>query len=430
MNPLEPISHSELKSWLECLPNLAELEQHALTHWLHTTDFIQSFLRQHPAQTNAPVGPTVCMALRDFWRSAFMQRNFSPKLKRVWNTFFILEAAYFYPAVITSLFPGSLYEIGALLCSKEHLALLIADGDVALAQKIAAEYPAFWEAIIPADEIPSLQTLSARRDAAIEKLVKELNRQLGMTISMPSSQVTSSVIPDLEVSPQHLEHPKSIQDMVSEIPALVPCTTSNQAPKAPMEFHRDSLWLGSQEGFVSRMAYDGTSIRFYTWPHGDEISSSDLDAIAINIDVASLMTTLGIRPSPNRLERWGEDREFLLALLQHFVTHGDDDARLQCAACLRHAQLSKIVEIEINSRSKFWKVKRLSVLESIARIALDLREDEFTRSLAEAILAQQTHVEQLWNLDKLYVPLAHKLTIVLGNRLYYDENSGRLELAG
>jgi hypothetical protein len=178
------------------------------------------------------------------------------------------------------------------------------------------------------------------------------------------------------------------------------------------------------------MAYDGIGIRFYTWPHGDEISSSDLDAIAINIDVASLMTTLGIRPSPNRLERWGEDREFLLALLQHFVTHGDDDARLQCAACLRHAQLSKIVEIEINSRSKFWKVKRLSVLESIARIALDLREDEFTRSLAEAILAQPTHVEQLWNLGKLYAPLAHKLTLVLGSRLYYDENSGRLELAG
>jgi hypothetical protein len=178
------------------------------------------------------------------------------------------------------------------------------------------------------------------------------------------------------------------------------------------------------------MAYDGIGIRFYTWPHGDEISSSDLDAIAISIDIAGLMSTLGIRATADRLKRWAEDREFLTALLAHFAAQDDDDVRLQCAACLRHAQLSKIVEIEINTHSKFWKVKRLSALERIARIALDLREDEFTRSLAAAILAQQTHVEQLWNLDRLYVPLAHKLTIVLGNRLYYDENSGRLELAG
>jgi hypothetical protein len=142
------------------------------------------------------------------------------------------------------------------------------------------------------------------------------------------------------------------------------------------------------------------------------------------------MNSLDIRPTPERCEGWREDRKFLIALMDRFAARGDDDIRLQCAACLRHIQLSKIVEIEINALSKFLKINRLSALESLARTALNLREDDFTRSLAEAILAQPTHIEQLWNLGQIYLPLAYKLTTALGKRLYYDEYSGNLVLAG
>ena len=182
MYPLNPISNSELKAWLESLSSPAELERQALTQGLYQMDLVQRFLGQHPEQSSATAGRVVSLALRDFWRMAYMQRNFSPRLKRVWNTFFILEIAYFYPATVTALFPSSLNELGAHLCDKDYLARVIADGNVALAQKIAAENPAFWAAIIPDDEVPSPQTVSSRRDAAIEKLTKELNRRLTLIL--------------------------------------------------------------------------------------------------------------------------------------------------------------------------------------------------------------------------------------------------------
>ncbi len=426
-----PISPSELKSWLENLPNPAELEHHTLTQRLHRTEIVQRFLSQYPEQDALPAWHLVCLALREFWRSAFMQRNFSPKLKRVWNTFFILEAAYFYPAAVTSLFPGSLNKLGALLCDQEYLALLAADGDESRAKKIASEKSAFWKAIIPDDEVPSPQTISSRRDAAIEKLAKELNRQLEFTGAMLATSASAAISTNKPtVATEVIEPPRTIQVTVKEFAVLSEDPVYSQTPGPVIELEQSTLLRRYQEQANTRVSYGGLRLKFLAWPQGDEVSPSDLDAIVASLDIAKLMNSLDIRPTPERCEGWREDRRFLIALMDRFAARGDDDIRLQCAACLRHIQLSRIVEIEVNLRSQFWKVKRLSALESIARIALDLREDEFTRSLAEAILGQETYVEQLWNLGKFYAPLAHKLTITLGKYLYYDEHSGQLRLGG
>ena len=250
---------------------------------------------------------------------------------------------------------------------------------------------------------------------------------------MPTSSTTFTPVPDeTAYATQDVEYLITAQGTQRETATALYPPGDFETSEPAFQPQPRALLQHYQEQRDTRSALGALSLRitFFESPYGDEVSPSDLDAIAVSFDVANLMNLLGIQPTIGRSDEWREDREFLKALMERFATRGDDDIRLQCAACLRHAQLSWILRIEVGPRLKFWDIKPLSALESIARMALDLRSDDFSRSLAEAILTQDTHVAQLWNLDKQYAPLAHKLTIALGKHLYYDEKLRRLALAG
>ena len=166
-----------LKSAVEGLAEPAALDLHPLT----TANFVDRYRSSIPKTQSLAAGEVLGRALADLWRQQCLPPTLNARLKREWNLFLTLEVGYFFPFRHRRQFPGGLAQLGALLLDRDHVALVIADGDGARAQTLLhSEYADFWETLSPYDKKEALalgiSTMAARRDAALRRLAKELEK--------------------------------------------------------------------------------------------------------------------------------------------------------------------------------------------------------------------------------------------------------------
>ena len=119
----------------------------------------------------ADVPPGERDAVRDLgalWRARQMPRWFDKSFKREWDLFLVLEVSFFYPHRHTRLWPTSLSQTCMLLSDREHLANVIADGDLGTAASLLhPRYDQFWGSIVPQDEVLPYKTAWARMRRAL-----------------------------------------------------------------------------------------------------------------------------------------------------------------------------------------------------------------------------------------------------------------------
>ena len=166
-----------LKSIVEDLAEPDHLADHPLT----TARFVDHYADRHPEAQSLARGKILGRALADLWRQRCLPPALNARMKREWNLFLTLEVGYFYPFRHERPFPGGLPQLGGLLLDRAHVALVIADGDEARAQTLLqGDYADLWETIAPADRKDalalSISTMASRRDAALRRLAKELEK--------------------------------------------------------------------------------------------------------------------------------------------------------------------------------------------------------------------------------------------------------------
>ena len=142
---------------------------------------VDHYRSQHPETQSLAAGEVLGRALADLWRRQCLPSTLNARLKREWNLFLTLEVGYFHPFRHGRQFPGGLAQLGALLLDRDHVVLVITDGDEARAQTLRhSEYADFWEMLSPSDKKEALalgiSTMAARRDAALRRLAKELEK--------------------------------------------------------------------------------------------------------------------------------------------------------------------------------------------------------------------------------------------------------------
>ena len=93
------------------------------------------------------------------------------------------------------------------------------------------------------------------------------------------------------------------------------------------------------------------------------------------------------------------------------------DLKIQCAAWLCRAALSKVVELH-GAEQRWWKSRTRSALEVLAQRALEPEDDELTRRWLYTILAREDRVLQLWQRGDEYLPLVYDLLLALDQRLF------------
>jgi hypothetical protein len=180
-----------LKSIVEDLAEPDHLADHPLT----TARFVDHYAGRHPEAQSLARGKILGRALADLWRQRCLPPALNARMKRDWNLFLTLEVGYFYPFRHERPFPGGLPQLGGLLLDRAHVALVIADGDEAHAQTLLqGDYADLWETIAPADRKDSLalgiSTVASRRDAALRRLAKELEKlemQLEAATPLPAA---------------------------------------------------------------------------------------------------------------------------------------------------------------------------------------------------------------------------------------------------
>jgi hypothetical protein len=166
-----------LRSLLDNLSDLTELEQHPLTH----SALVEAYRRQQPAAGRCTAGQALGRAIAELWHEHFKPARLAPQFRREWNLFLTLELGWFYPFRHGLHFPNGLVQIGALLLDREQVALVIADGDETRARAVQQpETAEFWEALVPSHKKESLaisfSTIASRRDTALRLLQAKLEK--------------------------------------------------------------------------------------------------------------------------------------------------------------------------------------------------------------------------------------------------------------
>ncbi|NTU64208.1 MAG: ATP-binding protein, partial [Chloroflexi bacterium] len=133
-------------------------------------------------------------------------------------------------------------------------------------------------------------------------------------------------------------------------------------------------------------------------------------------DLPELLRQLDMTPPKGREDQWLENRVVLNALIEELRTQPDPIIRYQCAAWLRHAALSKTIEVQIPSQP--WKSRTLRALDVLAEIALNPAEDLLTLALVKSVLAKDEFVLPLWQSRTEYVPLVYELLLAMDKRLF------------
>lgn len=165
-----------LKSILEGLAQPATLNDHPLAN----SQFVQEYLGQQPEAQRLAPGRALGWALAEVWLKRFLPPTRAAKLKRQWNTFLVLEVGFFFPFRQGRRLPIGLPQISALLADRDHLALVLADGNEQRAEELLSEESTdFWEMLTPSNKKDALvlgsSAILARRDAALRELAKALH---------------------------------------------------------------------------------------------------------------------------------------------------------------------------------------------------------------------------------------------------------------
>ena len=124
------------------------------------------------------------------WRAEFMPHRMNPRYKRQWDLFLVLEVGFFYPfRKNQSSLPATRAQIGVLLADREHVAMVIADGDERQAASyLTPSHEEFWRSIVPDDEAVPEKTISGRVNRAVRLLASAPD---GQVMSMGSSVAVS-----------------------------------------------------------------------------------------------------------------------------------------------------------------------------------------------------------------------------------------------
>jgi hypothetical protein len=154
-------------------------------------------------------------------------------------------------------------------------------------------------------------------------------------------------------------------------------------------------------------------------PPPDLISGQVLDDDAR--DLPELLRQLDMKPPNGRQDQWLENRVVPNTLIEELRTQPDPIIRYHCAAWLRHAALSKTIEVQIPSQP--WKSRTLSALDVLAEIALSPAEDLLTRALVKSVLAKDEFVLPLWQSRTEYIPLVYELLLAMDKRLFATKAS-------
>lgn len=176
MTEIPNINVELLKSILEGLAQPATLNDHPLAN----SQFVREYLSQRPVAQPLAIGRALGWALAEVWLKRFLPPTRAAKLKRQWNTFLVLEVGFFFPFRQGRRLPIGLPQISALLADRDHLALVLADGNEQRAEELLREEsPDFWEMLTPSNKKDALvlgaSAILARRDAALRELVKVLH---------------------------------------------------------------------------------------------------------------------------------------------------------------------------------------------------------------------------------------------------------------
>jgi hypothetical protein len=401
------VSSGMLRDFLEHLTDPNVLDQHELVTKLSASQLY--------VQPDAPISSTgaggpgtdLARALAAFWRQRFLPSAVSPRLKRAWNTYLILEVLYFDPFVHGERPPDSLSAAGVILCDRARISAIRVSHDAEAAEAAEAWQAgndAFWRAIVPANEIPSPQTLFARRDVALEKLAQELNRHVATRTPQPAAS-------DAAYQPTELTRPASPTIPAPIQPAPVPASAHlahNDPPPSNLQPRR---W---QPPEAER-------------PAGLGLAAAELEAAGARLNWPALWTALELDVREGTSSQMREERLVLQALISQVQHPSDPLLRWQCAAALRQASLRPILEFTL-AVPFVWRSQPVSALEAIAALAINRRLDDETQTLARAILLKEAFVKRLWGLDQTYVPLAHELTQVLGKQPYFSASTHTWEL--
>jgi len=150
------------------------------------------------------------------WRESIMPHAMNARYKREWNLFLCLEVGFFFPLRRGGPIPANIGQIGVLLSDREHIALVIADGDQRKAASyLTPSYEEFWRSIVPDDEALPYTTVNARIDRAVRLLSTAVHGEPGFVrqietvpSELPSTRPTQSPLPFVQNSAlsQYLEY--------------------------------------------------------------------------------------------------------------------------------------------------------------------------------------------------------------------------------
>ena len=105
------------------------------------------------------------------WRASRMPKWLDRSFKREWDVFLAPEVRFFFPHRHSQLPPPNLAQTCVLLSDREHLAAVIADGDLETAATyLQPGFDAFWRLIVPHSEALPYSTVWDRMARAMTLL--------------------------------------------------------------------------------------------------------------------------------------------------------------------------------------------------------------------------------------------------------------------
>jgi hypothetical protein len=174
-----------------------------------------------------------------------------------------------------------------------------------------------------------------------------------------------------------------------------------------------------QRAIAERAARLNLPIEVAVGPTGPDelISAESFAALRMTAGIGDLVP--GARQRANHDASRRSSVRAIGSLLDQMQRAQSNLIRTQCAAWLQVADLMASVALV-----PFGVVTRRaplrSALEELAMIALHPSTSRVTRLLAQSLLADDEHLEQLWQLGCHYAPLVCELELATGKRLWWD----------
>ena len=151
------------------------------------------------------------------------------------------------------------------------------------------------------------------------------------------------------------------------------------------------------------------------------VSPDCLETECRTTDLPDFLQQLGLPEVWATDPAWCEKRSAINALLDCVSADSESGVRLRAASCLWRSSLQARVGLMVPTAG--LGVHRLSGLEAVARLAIDQRVDEATRTLARSALARDEHLLGLAALGQGYEPILVALLIMLDKRVFLDEHA-------